>query len=48
VDEAEMILQLVDELQRLLWEAYYDAILDNSHASDPPPASHGGGAGPDL
>lgn len=28
-DEAEMILHLVDELQRLLWEAYGDATIDN-------------------
>ncbi len=48
-DEAEMILHLVDELQRLLWEAYGDAIIDNCHPSDPARASHGGGdVGPDL
>jgi hypothetical protein len=28
-DEAEMILNLLDELQRLLWEAYGDAVIDN-------------------
>ncbi len=43
-DEAEMILHLADELRRLLWEAYGDAIFDNLAAnrkstSTPPPGS---------
>jgi len=28
VDEAEMILQLVDQLHELLWEAYGEAVID--------------------
>ncbi len=44
-DEAEMIFHLVDELRRLLWEAYGDAIFDNlAHSqkstSTPPPGNH--------
>ncbi len=47
--EAEMILHLVDELQRLLWEAYGDAVVDERHAhSEAARASHGGGADSDL
>ena len=32
-DEAEMILNLVDELHRLLWEAYGDVVIDNCAAT---------------
>jgi len=47
-DEAEMILRLVDELQRLLWEAYADAVIDNCHPSAAAPRTRGSDAGPDL
>jgi hypothetical protein len=36
-DEAEMILQLVDQLHGLLWEAYGDAVFDHlaeDHVAD--------------
>ena len=32
-DEAEMMVHLVDELQRLLWDAYGDAIIDQHPTS---------------
>lgn len=37
-DEAEMILQLVDQLHGLLWEAYGQAVFDHlaeEHSPDP-------------
>lgn len=49
-DEAEMILHFVDELQRLLWEAYGEAVFDNcaeNHGSDPRPP-HDRDGGPDF
>lgn len=47
-DEAEMILYLADELQRLLWEAYGDAITDNHHLATQLSRPSRGPAGPNL
>jgi len=44
-DEAEQLLHFVDELQRLLWEAYGDVLFEQA-AEDEQPAGddrHGGG-----
>ncbi|MGH7339811.1 MAG: hypothetical protein ACREKH_04905 [Candidatus Rokuibacteriota bacterium] len=50
-DQAEVILDLVDELQRLLWEIYGDAVIDyfaEASAADPPWESHDDDDGPDF
>jgi hypothetical protein len=39
-DEAEMILNLVDELHRLLWEAYGDVVIPNLADKNAPWEAH--------
>ena len=50
-DEAEQLLHFVDELQRLLWEAYGDVLFDLAAEDEPPAApdnDHGGDDDPDF
>jgi hypothetical protein len=46
VDEAEMILQLIDQLHNLLWDAYGEAVADEM-AEDQIPDTSGHADGDD-